>query len=254
MKPVNTPKVTADKLYKLLSRSAPLSYMLPTRNTRRFPLLWFDEENGINRALRYARNQKTPFEDEQDGNAILEPIIFDNGFLNVSKDNPVLQHFLYYHPLNGKTFGEVNEEKDAQSEVDKMNSEIDALSEARGMSLEQLENVARVLLGKDTSRMTTAEMRRDVLVNAKKDPQGFLTVIGDPTLKLQAKIQMFFDNKLLGYRNNNREVWLNTPTVKRKLIIIPFGEDPKAVVASYIQSDEGVEVLKMMENIMESPE
>ena len=52
---------------------------------RRFPLLWFDEEKGENRALRYARNQKSPFEDEQDGNAIVEPVIFEDGFLRVPR-------------------------------------------------------------------------------------------------------------------------------------------------------------------------
>ena len=45
--------------------------MLPTSNSRRSPLLWFDEERGENRALRYASNQKSPFEDEQDGNVVL---------------------------------------------------------------------------------------------------------------------------------------------------------------------------------------
>jgi hypothetical protein len=51
--------------------------MLNSRNTARKPLLYFDEETGQNRPLRYARNQKTPFEDEHDGHAILEPIIFE---------------------------------------------------------------------------------------------------------------------------------------------------------------------------------
>jgi len=69
-----------DKVYKLKKEAAPLSFMLPTRNSRRFPLMWFDEEKGENRALRYARNQRSPFEDEQDGNAIVEPVIFEDGF------------------------------------------------------------------------------------------------------------------------------------------------------------------------------
>ena len=88
----------ADKQYKLLGDVAPLSYMLASRHTRRFPLLWFDEEKGENRALRYARNQKSPFEDEQDGNAVLEPVMFEDGMLSVPRTNQALQKFLYYHP------------------------------------------------------------------------------------------------------------------------------------------------------------
>ncbi len=59
-----------DKTYKLMRNAAPLSFMLPVRNSRRSPLLYFDEEKGINRALRYGTNQSSPFEDEQDGNVI----------------------------------------------------------------------------------------------------------------------------------------------------------------------------------------
>ena len=65
-----------DKIYKLTRESAPLSLILASRHTQRFPLLWFDETTGTNKALRYARNQNSPFQDEQDDNAILEPIIF----------------------------------------------------------------------------------------------------------------------------------------------------------------------------------
>ena len=101
------------KSYKLTRDIAPLAYMLPTRHTNRFPLLDFDEETGQNRALRYARNQKSIYEDEQDGNVILEPIVFEDGFLHVPKNNQVLQKFLAVHPLNGKRFVEINKEKDA---------------------------------------------------------------------------------------------------------------------------------------------
>ena len=65
-----------DKVYKLTHDRAPLSYSIPSRNTKRKSLLYFDEETGVNRPLRYSRNQKSIFQDEQDNTAILEPIIF----------------------------------------------------------------------------------------------------------------------------------------------------------------------------------
>ena len=87
-----------DKIYKLTRESAPLSLILASRHTQRFPLLWFDDTTGTNKALRYARNQNSPFKDEQDDNAILEPIIIENDFLKVKKENEVLQRFLEnYH-------------------------------------------------------------------------------------------------------------------------------------------------------------
>ena len=69
-----------DRIYILKTKTTPLSFMLASRNTGRHPLMHFDEEKQVNRALRYARNQKSPFEDEQDDNAILEPVVFEDGF------------------------------------------------------------------------------------------------------------------------------------------------------------------------------
>lgn len=238
---------TVDKTYKLKSNATPISFTLPSRNTSRFPLLYFDEENNTNRALRYARNQKSPFEDEQDGNFILEPVIFDDGFLNVPRTNPVLQQFLHYHPMNGSVFLEVDKTVDAAKEVEDLNFEVDALIEARQLSIEQLEVVSRVMFQKDVTTVSTAELRRDVLIYAKKEPKSFLEILNDPLLKLQSNVQLFFAHNLLQFRNGQREVWFNTKSNKKKMMSIPFGEDPFETVALFLKSDEGIEVLKFLE-------
>lgn len=240
---------TIDKVYKLKAGS-PLSYTLASRNHPRFPLMWFDEKNNQNRALRYAVNQKSPFEDEQDGNAIIEPIIFEDGFLRVPRTNPVLQEFLHYHPLNGFVFVEVDKEKDAAEEVADLNIEVDALIEARQLSIEQVETLTRVMFGKDPSTVSTAELKRDILVYAKTDPQGFLNILNDPELKFQAKVRKFFEEKLLALRNGDKEVWFNTNSNKKKMLSVPFGEDPYEMVAHFLQSDEGLDSLKMLETVL----
>ena len=237
----------SDKVYKLKNGN-PLSYTLASRNHPRFPLMWFDEKNNQNRALRYSVNQKSPFEDEQDGNAIIEPIIFEDGFLRVPRTNPVLQQFLHYHPLNNIIFVEVDKEKDATVQVEDLNIEVDALVEARQLTLDQIETLTRVMFGKDPSTVSTAELRRDILVYAKNDPKGFLNILNDPELKFQAKIRTFFENKLLILRNAEKEVWFNTTTNKKKMLSVPFGEDPYNMAAHFLQSDDGIDSLKMLES------
>lgn len=242
--------VPVDKVYRLKIGN-PLSYTLASRNHPRFPLMWFDEKNNINRALRYATNQKSPFEDEQDGNTIVEPIIFEDGFLRVPKNNPALQLFLYYHPLNGTIFSEVDKEKDAVAEVNDLNLEIEALIEARQLSIDQIETLTRVMFGKDPSTVSTAELRRDILVFAKNDPEEFLKILNDPELRYQAKIRTFFENKLLVLRNNDKEVWYNTGTNRKKMLSVPYGEDPYEMVAGFLQSDEGIDSLKMLDAVLQ---
>jgi hypothetical protein len=244
----NSVKVLEDKIYVLKRKFKPLSYMLPSKNTNRSNLFYFDETKQTNRALRYAKNQKSPFEDMQDGNLILEPIVFVDGALSVPRNNPVLQEFLSYHPGNGTIFEEVNTEKDASSEIEKLNYELDAQLSARDLTIEKLETVARVLLGSKIDKMSTAELKRDVLIYAKRSPQDFLEVLNDPMLELQNTAAKFLDQNLLTLRNNNKDIYYNLPQNKKKLLTVPFGEDPLFILTSFLQSDEGIEVLRLLEN------
>lgn len=240
-------KVLEDKVYRLTRNNAPLSYIIPTRSTSHKPLLHFDEEMGVNRPLRYARNQKTPFEDEQDGNAIVEPVIFQDGFLRVPRTNPVLQQFLELHPMNGLKFEVINKKKEAQEELDEINLQVDALIEAKQMSIEQMEVVGRILLSRDVSTISTAELKRDIIVFAKNYPEEFLELVNDSDLTLKSQCQLFLSEGLLTQRNKGKELWFNTKGNKKKLMNLPYGEDIIHVLFSFFKTDEGVKVLEYLE-------
>lgn len=235
-----------DRVYVLKKRNTPLSYMLTSKNTSRSPLYYFDGKS--NRPLRYARNQKSPFEDEQDGSAILEPIVFVDGALNVPKTNPVLQKFLEYHPGNGKIFEEVNTERDASAQFDKLTTELDAQLAARELSLDMLEAVARVLLGGKIDKMSTAELKRDVLVYARTYPEKFMEMLNDPMLTLQNTCAKFFDQDLLKLKNRGKDIYFNLETNKKKILTVPYGENYLYILASHLKSDDGIETLRLLES------
>ncbi len=236
-----------NKVYVLKSQTTPLSYMLNSRNTRRAPLLYFDEEKGINRPLRYARNQKSPFEDEQDDNAILEPIVFEDGFLSVPKNNPVLQKFLSLHPGIGKIYEEVNTEKDASKEVASLDSQLDAEIAAKELEIDMIENIARLLMGSTVDKLTSSELRRDVRLYARQNPVEFLEMIDDPMVRLQGLAKKALDSKILTLRNGDRDVFFNLKNNKKKMITVPFDETATSAIAAFLQSDDGVEIMKMLE-------
>lgn len=232
------------RAYRLKNGNSPLAYMLSSRHSRRSPLLYFDEEQGINRPLRYARNQKSPFEDEQDGNAILEPVVFEDGMLYVPRENQVLQQFLHYHPANGSLFEEIDEAKDAQEELEYVEREIEALIIARELEVDKLLSVCRVLMGNHVDKLTIPQLKRDILIYAKQNPEDFIDTVNDPMLELQDEVRQFFVNGYLLYKNNNKDVYFNLPSNKKKLLTVPFGEDSNYTVATYMQSDSGLEVYK----------
>ena len=242
--------VFTSKAYRLKNGKAPLNYMLSSHNTSRSPLLYFDEQTGVNRPLRYARNQKSPFVDEQDGNAILEPIVFEDGMLMVEKANQVLQQFLYYHPGRDKIFEEVNNEKDAAEDVDILEQALEAQIVAKELSLDKLISVSRILIGGNVERYSTAELKRDILLYAKHNPEDFMEVVNDPDLEFDDEIRQFFDEKLLSLRNHNKDVYFNLKGNKKKMLTIPFGEDPYHVVGSYLKTDEGIDIYQGLSKLL----
>lgn len=244
-------KKGSGKSYRLLRAVAPLSFILQSRSQPRKPLAYFDEQEKVNKPLRYAVNQRTPFEEEQQGTVILEPIVFEDGQLYVPNNNPVLQKFLEYHPDNGIKFEEVNEERNAQEELDRMDVEFDAIEAARKLELEELETVARVGLNADVLRMTSKELKRDVLLFAKSDPERFMSIMNSPTLQVQDLVARCYEEGLLRLRNKGRDVYFNLPSNKSKLITIPPGENKVYAVAEVLQKDEGIEVLKLLKKSIE---
>jgi len=243
-------KAAVTKQYKLRRDVAPLCFMLNSHHNKRSPLLYFDEEAGINKPLRYAKNQKSPFEEEQDGNAIMEPIIFEDGFLSVDRTNQVLQEFLSYHPGNGMIFEEIDDAKDAAEELEIEELILDAQLLARDLSIEKLETVSRVLMGANADKLSTAELKRDILVYSRNYPEDFINVLNDPALQMYDDVVQILSNNLLSLRNKNRDVYFNLPKNKTKMLTVPYGEDPKDIVSSYFQTDEGVETYKLLISAM----
>lgn len=239
-----------DRVYRLKGQKAPLSYSLRTRNSRRKPLLYFD--GTTNRALRYSPNQKSPFEDEQDMNVILEPIIFESGMLFVPKTNPVLQEFLSLHPGNGTEFYEVDNEKDATKELERIDAEIDALIAVKDLDLDMMETIGRIALNLNVDKLSTAELKRDVRLYAKNSPNDFLDTLNDPMLQLQALAAKSLDEGLLNIKNKGKDIYFNLPSNKTKLLSIPFGETPVYTLAQFFQTDDGIELVKLLESKLEA--
>jgi len=145
-------------------------------------------------------------------------------------------------------FEEVDLEKDAQSDVEIINLEVDAMVAARDLDLSTMEKVARISLGRNAESMTSAELKRDIMIFAKTNPKAFLETINDPILELQDKVAKMFDQKLLSLRNKNRDVYFNLEGNKKKMLTVPYGEDSQSAVLSYLITEEGEEVLKILGN------
>ena len=240
-------QVLKDRMYRLKSEKTPICTIINSTNSPNNPLLYFDEEKGINRAMRYAKNQKSIFEDEQDKNVVIEPIIFEDGFLSTKRSDTLLQQFLSLHPQNGVIFEEVDLERDAEDDLQNLTLEIDALRAASDLPLAKLEMIGRVLMGARVDKIKTNELKRDVLLYAREDPEGFLEMLDDSDLELEELVIKAFDQNIIAFRKQKREIYYNLKENKKRIITVPFGEDHIHSLISYFKTDDGLEVLELLE-------
>jgi hypothetical protein len=234
-----------DKLYELQGNNTPIINRIPSRHTRKNPLMWFDEEKGYERELRYATNQRSPFVDEQQGVATLGHIAFRNGKLHVEGKQQNLIKFLELHPLNGKLFKEFNKVEIAEDHLDFLEFQVDSMKYAKDMEIEQAEAILRVEIGSDVSKMTTKEIRRDLIIMAQRNPKLFLDLVQDDNIMLRNIGIKATEAKILALSEDQRVFkWASNG---RKLFEVPMDEHPYSALAAWFKTDEGMEVFKTIE-------
>ena len=230
-----------DRMYYLRNNRSPLTYLIRGSN-----IFWFDEKKGYERELKYTSNQRTCFVDEMKGEQRLEHIIFQNGQLFVPKNKTVLQKLLsLYHPHRDKLFEEHKPVEIAANEIDILELEVEALVAARSLDIDIAEAVMRVEVGSEVNKMSSKELKRDLLLYAKRNPSLFLELVNDDNVMLRNFGIKAVEAGLIKLSPNQREfLWA---TNDRKLMTVPFDEHPYSALAAWFKTDEGMEIYSNIE-------
>ena len=229
-----------DRVYYLKGRKKPLSLSIRTSN-----IFYFDEEKGYERELMYCQNQTTPFVDEMKGQQRLEHVVFRSGVLFVPREKVTLQKFLAMHPHNGSVFYEYEPKKEAETELDYLVMEVKALTEARNIDIGLAEAIMRVEVGSEVAKMSSKELRRDLLLFARQNPNLFLELASDENVVLRNFGIKAVEAGIIALTSDQRHfMWT---TNRRKVMTIPFDEHPYSALAAWFKTDEGMEVYSNIE-------
>ena len=241
VEPKNPTWEIKDRIYNLKGHRRPLSRMIKSAD-----IYWFDEEKGYERELKYCSNQRTCFVDEMKGDQRLSHVIFRNGVLIVPKEKTVLQKLLsIYHPMCNVLYTELKPEVKAASEVDILEMEIEALNAAQNLDIDMAEAVMRVEIGSKVSTMSSKELKRDLLLYAKRNPQLFLDLVNDENVVLRNFGIKATEMKILKLSSDQRT--FSWGSNDRKLMNVPFDEHPYSALAAWFKTDEGMEIYSNIE-------
>lgn len=235
-----------DRTYMLSESHSPLTYTLQSKHTLRYPLLWFNKETGEQEELRYATNQNSPLVSQQKGQVTLGHIIFENGILNVPKEKQNLQKLLsLYHPGLNIKYTEFDPTGEAEDDLDYLEVEVEALNAAFDMDIDMAEAIVRVEVGSRVNKMSSKEIKRDLLLFAKKNPYLFLELANDDNVHLRNIAIRATEQHIIKLSHDNRTfMWGEND---RKLMTVPFDENPYSAMAAFFKTDEGIAILRSIE-------
>ena len=246
VKPTKPEWEIKDRVYYLKGNKNPLTLTIPGRHTRKHALLFFDEKTGKQREIRYATNQDSPLVDEQKGEVTMGHIRFLKGALTVKKEQQNLQKLLsLYHPLKGKLYEEFSAKEEAIDDLSILDLQIDAMNAARSIDVDQAEAILRVEIGSKVNEMSSKELKRDLLLFARSNPQLFISLANDENVQLRnfairaqevGIIKLSQDQRTFMWGSNDR-----------KLMNVPFDENPYSAFAAFLKTDEGVEIYKSID-------
>ena len=93
--------------------------------------------------------------------------------------------------------------------------------------------------------MSSKELKRDLLLFAKNNPVLFLDLANDENVQLRNVAIRASESGIIVLSQDQRTfTWASTG---RKLMTVPFDENPYSAMAAYFKTDEGVEVFRSVE-------
>ena len=180
------------------------------------------------------------------GDQRMEHIIFRDGSLFVPKEKVILQKFLsLYHPHKDKLFYEYNPVEIAEDELDWLEIEVEALSVAKNLDIDMAEAIMRVEIGSEVSKMSSKELKRDLLLFARNNPKLFLDLVSDDNIQLRNFGIRATEQGIIKLSSDQRHfMWSSN---SRKIMTVPFDEHPYTALAHWFKTDEGMEIYSNIE-------
>lgn len=246
-----------EKSYRLADDRSGESLLLKVGKNRR--LLVFDEAKGHNRAIRHCPNERSIFVDEQSEHALVEPIIFEFGYLDVNATDQITQKFLDIHPDNvsngGTWFEPVDDEMEAKESIEMDEKIMDIKYAVRAKSKEEdgihaLMAVVAVLTGSviEASQMGKEELKVEIYRAAERNPDYFVDDSGNVTIfnddyiyRKYLVLKSIKDGIIKKSSNGKSMLWYRD---NKMICTSPASIDLVDYFTDYLTTDDGMLVLE----------
>jgi hypothetical protein len=147
--------------------------------------------------------------------------------------------------LRDTLYSEFDAVKEAVDELDYIENELNALNLAAGMDLDMAEAILRVEYGSKVNEMTSKELKRDIMVFAKRNPSLLIELANDENVQIRNFGIRAVEAGVLKLGDDQRT--FNWASNGRKVMTVPFDENPYSALAAFFKTDDGIEIYQNIE-------
>jgi len=259
--PKRTQPKFVEKTYRLSGNRTSLTFTLKVGMNH--DLLVTDPKTNMQRSIRHCLNEKTIFIDEQSDNAIVSPIVFMGGYLEVPPEYQITQQFLDAHPSNeangGSWFEYVNDEIEAEESIEWEELGFDIKKVIRDKANEdggvyELEAVYAVIADSivTAESMGVQELKRELYKEVDRNPQYFvdeqhnITIFEDEFLKRKHLALKAIKAGILKRSANLKSIlWVEN---NESIFTAPIGLDLIDSFADFLATDDGIMLIENLTN------
>ena len=110
------------------------------------------------------------------------------------------------------------------------------------------EAILRVEKGSSVRDLSSKELKRDLLLFARQNPKLFIDLSNDENVVLRNFAIIATERSIITLASDQRT--FKWQANGRKLMTVPFDENPYSAMAAWFKTDEGLEVYKSIEKKM----
>ena len=117
-----------------------------------------------------------------------------------------------------------------------------------GVTVADLVETGNYLAGTKVSSMKSSEIKRDLMMMAKENPALFLNLANDENVGLRNVAIKAVEMGIIKLSQDQRS--FHWGSNDRKLMTVPFDENPYSAMAAFFKTDEGVEVYRSVDKMI----
>ncbi|AGO48844.1 hypothetical protein Phi46:3_gp100 [Cellulophaga phage phi46:3] len=228
--------------FRLTKGRSPVSFSIPTKTM----MLEKKNESGLKtlKRVHYIKGVDSIWVEDYKGDQKPNPIVFEDGILEVEAHNRPLLELLKKHKWYNKEYEVIDEDLQAIKELEQFELEEAALSRINISGEDELMANALILIGEHAISMSEAKVKLELKRKAKATPQALIDEMNSSDYKVKYVGALGIQKGVLKIDPSRTQVqWADGKTI----ITVPVGQSPIKKLSDFLSENTEASQITLQE-------